>query len=209
MKFDAEFKRAISALPSEEKDKLILRLLKYDLNLANQLCFKLLSNDSVQERRAEMEIRVNKEIARITEAYYSPGYLLMDIRYLSGEINEHVNITRDKYGEAYLNLLMLSQLLKRNNNRINNAKLSKSYTLCIYIIARTFKILILIKTLHEDYMIEFEDGLIELGELISNNPILLDIAIKNGLDINWLTQAKIPDDIVAIHKDIRSKGFLK
>lgn len=48
MKFDPEFKKALSQLPSGEKDKLILRLLKHDLTLANRLAFELLSADSAQ-----------------------------------------------------------------------------------------------------------------------------------------------------------------
>ena len=40
MTFDKDFKEAISHLPSSEKDKLILRLLKKDLVLANRLYFE-------------------------------------------------------------------------------------------------------------------------------------------------------------------------
>jgi len=209
MKFDEEFKQAISQLPSKDKDKLILRLLKRDVNLANQLYFELISGDSVEGRRSNMEIRIKNEITKMTGSYYSPGYLLLDIRSLSAEITQHVKITRDKYGEVSLNILMLKELLIKNSTRIAEAKLKKSYTLGIYIIARVFKILILIKSLHEDYFLEFEDGLKELGQLISNNPMLIRLAIDNGLDVNWLLQAEIPEDIAAIHKDIRSKGFLK
>ncbi|MEN9919900.1 MAG: hypothetical protein RL662_2336 [Bacteroidota bacterium] len=209
MKFDEEFKKAICSLPSKDKDKLLLRLLKHDLNLANQLAFELISGDSVQGRRAKMEIQIKKQIKRMTDTYYSPGYLLVDVRYLSGEITEHVQITRDKYGEASLNLLMMNALLEKNNDRIAKAELKKSYTISIYIIARAFKILSLIKALHTDYLIEFEDGLKKFGKLISDNPILTKLAMTNGFDINWLTEAIIVDDIVAIHKKVRSMGLLK
>lgn len=52
MKFDKKFKEAISHLESQEKDKLIFRLLKHDLNLANRLYFELLSTKTVDEKRA-------------------------------------------------------------------------------------------------------------------------------------------------------------
>ncbi len=209
MKFEPEFKEAISQLSSSDKDKLILRLLKKDLDLANQLCFELLSRESVQDRRAKMETRVKKEIERFSNHFYSPGYLLVDARYLSGEITEHVKITKDKYGDASLNLLMLNELLKRNNSKIAESGLKKGYTLSIYIIARAFKLLLLIKALHEDYWMEFEEDLQKLGQLISKNPMLMNIAIHNGFDVNWLLQADIPNDIAAIHKNIRAKGLLK
>lgn len=69
--------------------------------------------------------------------------------------------------------------------------------------------MILIKKMHEDYFIEFEDDLKELGSLIGQNPYLMKTAISNGLDVNWLLHAEIPDDIEAIHKDLRARGYLK
>lgn len=209
MKLEPEFKKAISQLSSQEKDKLIFRLLKNDVILLNQLYFKLLSSDSVQDRRTEMETRLKRKIKQITEQYYSLGCLLLDIRYLSGEITSHVKITKDKYGEVSLNLLMLNELLKYNNEKIIASSASKSQTLCTYIIARAFKILVLIKALHEDYLIEFADDLKELGKYIVDNSRLMKSSVGNGFDVNWLLRASIPDDIAAIHKDIRSKNFLK
>lgn len=210
MKFDPEFKRVISELPSQEKDKLILRLLKKDLILANRLYFQLLSGDSVQDRRAIVENRIRKTIDRIlNNTFYLPSYLLSEMKYLSGEITEHVKITKDKYGEASLNLLMLNHMLKRFGNNVKKDKPQNIYKFGIYIIARAFKILILIKALHEDFLVEFEDGLKELSELIGHNPNLMHIAMHNGLDVNWLYRAEIPDDIVAIHKELRDNGFLR
>jgi hypothetical protein len=210
MKFDSDFKKALSQLPSEEKDKLILRLLKHDLELANRLTFELLSTQSVQERRKEMEVRVKKQVARMTARYYSPGELLMDMRDLSGEITGHVKITRDKIGEPALNLLMLNEVLNGASNRIAQDKPAKSYTFCTYVIARAFRILLQIKSLDEDWLMDFEDGLKELGKRISDNAVLMKAAIYNGLDVNWLLRPdKIPDDIAAIHKSLRTKGFLK
>ena len=37
----------------------------------------------------------------------------------------------------------------------------------------------------------------------------MDTAIKHGLDVNWLVHSEIPEDIVAIHKNIKNQGFLK
>lgn len=209
MKFTPEFKKAISQLPPQEKDKLILRLLKHDLILANQLYFQLLDNESVQVKRQKAEINIIKRVENMTTHFYSPGYLLVDLRYLSGDITEHVKITKDKYGEASLNLLMLNEVLKRNNENILKFSPAKCSTLSTYIIARAYKILILIKAMHKDYLIEFEDGLKELGQLISKNSLLMKTAIANMFDVNWLLQASIPDDIVVLHKEIRAKGYLK
>jgi hypothetical protein len=55
MVFEKEFKEALLDLPIKEKDKLLLRLLKRDVPLANQLYFELVSTQTVEERRAELE----------------------------------------------------------------------------------------------------------------------------------------------------------
>lgn len=207
--FDKEFKQALSYLPAKEKDKLVLRLLRKDHALANRLYFELLDTKTVDDRREEMEERVISRVTDITDGFYSPGYLMMDLRYLSGDISEHVKTTKDKYGEASLNLLMLTETLTSIGDKLTPFSYGRNYKLGIYIIARAFKILILIKKLHEDYFMEFQEDLKILGMGIGNIDVLMRIAIQNGLDVNWLILGDIPEDIVGIHKDLRSQGYLK
>ena len=209
MNFDPEFKKALQMLPSDEKDKLILRLLKNDLHLANQLRFKLVDTDSVEDKREQIKACVIKRVQLATERYYSPGVLLMDIREISGEINEHVSITKDKLGEVILNCLLLKLLLEKSNKHIVTEKPDKAYTLCIYIVARAFKILMLIQKQHEDMHLEFKEDIETIGAYISANPNLMRIAIHNGLDVNWLVHFNIPENIADIHKKLRENGLLK
>lgn len=209
MFFDSEFRKALQLLPDKEKDKLILRLLKKDLQLASRLRFELVDTDSVQNKREQVRNRIIKRIQLASARYYSPGYLLMDVREISGEINEHVSITKDKLGEISLNCLMLRQLLELNNERIASATRDKSYTLCIYIVARVFKILMLMQKQHEDLHLEFKEDIEAIGEFIGNNHNLMKTAIYNGLDVNWLIQFSIPNDIADIHRDLRKTGLLR
>lgn len=209
MKFDSEFKKAVSELPTQEKDKLLFRLLKRDKILADRLYFQLLSGDSVQSRRAIVEKKIKKDLSKISGSTYSHTYLLREMKSLSAAITEHVKVTKDKYGEASLNLLMLNEALRKKGNTTRKVKQLEVYKLGIYVISRAFKILMLIKALHEDFLVEFEDDLKELSELIGDNPSLMHIAMHNGLDVNWLYRAEIPDDIVAIHKNLRAMGFLR
>ncbi len=209
MQFDKEFKIAISELPTIEKDRLLLRLLKKDLTLANRLYFELVSAHTVEERRLIVEQKVIETVSRASERFYSAGYLMMDMRYLSGDITEHVKTTKDKFGEASLNLLMVIEVLRLNNTKLKFLPDSKVYKLYIYIIAKAFKILTLINALHDDFRIEFETHLHTLGELIASNNYLMKTAIFNGFDVNWLISADIPENITAIHKEIRQQGFLK
>ena len=207
--FDKEFKKALQNLPSEEKDKLILRLLKKDLVLANQLLFQLVDTDTVEQKRTYIENELTRYLKKSMERYYSLGIFLMDIRFASGKINDHVSITKDKFGEISLNIQMLIESVQHIKLYILNTKPKDSYTTCIYIIARAFKILLLIKAQHEDLHLEFRDSVIKLGKLIGENDVLMRHAINNGLDVNWLLQFEIPENIVAIHKEIRANGFLK
>ncbi len=208
MKFDKNFKEAICQLPSKEKDKLLLRLLKKDLTLANRLAFELLDDKTVDERRLELRERISARIKIFSEQFNTPGYLMMDLRDLSGLINEHVKVTKDKFGEVSLNLAMLNIALQFNNQNILSPTLGKVRKLCLYIIARAFKILVLISKQHEDLRLDFEKDVMKLGALISENDYLMRTAIQNGLDVNWLLLFDIPENIEQIHKDIRSQGFL-
>lgn len=209
MLFDPEFVKALQLLSDKEKDKLILRLLKYDLPLASRLRFELVDTDTVEDKRTQMAKRVIQRIQRATERYYSTGYLLMDVREISGEINQHVSMTKDKFGEISLNALMLRQLLKQNNQRIASETYGKAYTLCVYIIARLFKLFILIQKQHEDLHLEFREDMEAIGEYVGKNPNLMKTAIYNGLDVNWLIQYEIPENIVEIHRKLRENGLLR
>jgi hypothetical protein len=209
MTFDPEFKKALQLLPDNEKDKLILRLLKYNLNLANKLRFELVDTDSVQDKREQLKNRIIKRIQFATERYYSTGILLMDVREISGEINEHVSITKDKFGEISLNCTMLRQLLELNNDHIGAETYGKAYTLCIYIVARVFKILMLIQKQHEDLHLEFREDIETIGEFIGENHHLMKTAMTNGLNVDWLIWYEIPENIADIYKNLRERGLLK
>ncbi len=209
MKFSPEFKEAISHLSSKEKDKLILRLLKKDYILVNRLHFELVNTNTIDEQREKIEKRIIERSKSIGERFYSMGYLNMDVRYLSGEITEHVKITKDKFGEASLNILLLLEVLKNTKSHIETATAGKSRKFCIAVISRCFKILLLLDKLDPDYLIEFQEDLKKLGLLIGNIDVLMKTAIHHGLEVNWLISATIPEDIASYHKDLRQRGYLK
>jgi hypothetical protein len=209
MVIDPEFKKALELLPGKEKDKLILRLLRRDTILANQLYFKLVSTDSVEERREQVKKGIIENVAKATEHYVSPGYLLIDIRDMSGRITEHVSITKDKLGEITLNCLMLRLILEQNNKRVADEESYNASTFSVYIVSRLFKILLLIQKQHEDLHLEFRADIETIGKLLGQNPLLMKTAIYHGLDVNWLIRFKIPENIVEIHKDLRANGYLK
>jgi hypothetical protein len=82
--FSKELKKAIQELPSAEKDKLIFRLLRRDLDLANRLHFELVDTETVDDKRIAFEKKMLTKITAYSDGFYSVGYLLQDTRFLSG-----------------------------------------------------------------------------------------------------------------------------
>lgn len=209
MKFEQDFKDALIRLPEKEKDKLLLRLLKKDPKLANQLYFQLVETRSVEELRTDVELSMEKFIKNRAIHFYSPIALMMYLRDISGMINEHVNTTKDKYGDPYLNCVMLINTLQANRVHLLDCTKYESFKLNAYIVARIFKILTQVKALHEDLQYDFQELFEHLLDEMVEIPDLMDATIFHGLDLNWIHYRQIPDDIVAIQKDLRQRGYLK
>lgn len=209
MTFSKELKDAISHLSSTEKDKLILRLLKKDIKLANRLHFELVSDLSVDEMRDILQEKINLHTDTYVKNFSGPYYLLSDIRSVSAWITEHVFTTKDKFGEVYLTLYMLNCFLSKLENEL---KISRSYDLqklYVNIASRLFKTMTLTLKIHEDFYSELSPEFDKIKEAIIDNNYFMNVCVKNGLDIKWLSPYDIPENIADIQKDIRSKGFLR
>lgn len=209
MKFEEDFKRAVKAMPEAEKDKLLLRLLKQNHTLANQLYFQLMDGGLVETRREKMEARVETMVNRATQTYYSPGYLMMDLRFLSGEISEHVKVTRDKFGEIHLNQRMLALALSDNANRLKKESVGRTEKLYVYVVAKMFNMLVLMQKMHPDLRYDLQKDMRQIGELIGDNPGMMRTAMAHGLDVNWLLHGEMPENIALMQKDLRQRGYLK
>ncbi len=206
---DIEFKKALQELPEKEKDKLIFRLLRRDMDLAEKLHFELVDTDSIEDKRRNMETIISNDIKRFSENFHSLDYIAIEMRRISGKISHHVKITKDKFGEISLNLQMLNEVIEQNAFSLTHSKPQKSIKFYNYVIVRAFKILLLINSLHEDFLIDFKEDLKKLGANISSNKMLLKTANYNSLDINWILDVEIPENILQIHKEIKAAGFLK
>lgn len=206
--YSKEFKEAIANLPSKEKDKLILRLLKKDLALAKRLNYELVEGEPIEEKREELKIALEKGINYIRRVQ-SVGALFMETRYLSGLINEHVYTTKDKFGEAFFNLWLMNEVITYRNDLLTRATHFKTRKFSVYLVAKTYKVLALIIKLHEDFYIEFESELKRLGKLFAANDFLALLAKENKLDLAWLLTAEIPENINEIAKEVRADGGLR
>lgn len=208
MKFNKEFKDAVLQLSQTEKDKLLLQLLKKDAVLSSKLQFELLDDKSVDERQLVMEKTIKDKIAYFSTKRYSPSYLLKRLRSVSTLITAHVKITKDKLGDSYLNLVMLTETLDTFNTKLEKTTPGQSRKLGIYFVSKAFKVLIGITKLHEDYHLEHKENLERLGKLFSSNKHMIRTSKQNGFDINWLISTEIPENIEEIYKDIKKQGYL-
>jgi len=189
-KLSDELKEAIPMLSAKEKDKLLFRLIAKDEALVERLKFELLEDGSTkEERREEIYEMITDGFDKYR--YYSPGYLMLVLRSLSGDINRHVKTTKDKYGEVQLNLLMLNKSLGLFGDKIHKADFHKSRTLNNYVVKRTIKLVRLLRKMHEDYLLDFQEDIQNLGRYIDEQPLMKNLADELGLDLEMLKQGEV------------------
>lgn len=209
MEYSKEFKAALSAFSSIEKDRLIFRLLKKDKLLSKKLYFELIDPETTDDKRNAMEEHVAERVLLASKYIGNSKYFLSVIRKISAEITEHVKITTDKFGDVSLNLLLINTILEYNGD-LSRQRFDHVYKLYLYIINKVFKALILAKKLDEDYWLEIDESLRKTRSGIEENHYLLKLCINNGLDLNWIRSCdNIPENIEQIMKEIKGQGFLK
>ena len=208
MEYSKEFKQALSEFSSIEKDRLIFRLLKKDKLLSKKLYFELIDPETTDQKRDQMEENVTEKLASAARYIGNPKYYLSTIRTISAEITEHVKVTTDKFGEVYLNLILVHQILE-NNDSFAQQRFDNVNKLYIYLINKIVRALLLIKKIDEDYWMEFDEILGKIDDKVHENRYLEKLFINNGIDFNWLQSKNLPENLDLIIKNIKSQGFLR
>ena len=208
MEYSKEFKQALSEFSPIEKDRLIFRLLKKDKLLSKKLYFEIIDPETTDQKRDQMEENVTEKLASAARYIGNPKYYLSTIRTISAEITEHVKVTTDKFGEVYLNLFLVDQILE-NNDSFAQQRFDNVYKLYIYLINKIVRALLLIKKIDEDYWMEFNQILGKIDDKVHENRYLEKLFINNGIDFNWLQSENLPENLDLIIKNIKSQGFLR
>jgi hypothetical protein len=110
-KISKELTEAILAMPEREKNKLLIRLIAKDEMLTRKLHHQLLEDEvDVEKRREEIAKSMEEVFGRENFSFWhhTPGLLMMVMRDFSGDINRHIKITKDKYGEIGLFLKLVN-----------------------------------------------------------------------------------------------------
>jgi hypothetical protein len=146
-------KKEILHMLPREKDKLLLRLINKDRALVDRLYFELIEGSAtLSERRDALRHSIDKA-ARMK--YSSSGWILTEMRSLSGDIAYHVKITRDKYGEADLNVYLLNAFLEHQADQLRTYS-SRTDKCALYMAKKAQTALNRLAKLNPDYYVDFE-----------------------------------------------------
>ncbi len=192
-KISPELKVAIQSLPIKDKDRLLMRLIPKAKHLVEQLEFKLLEHgETTEERRGEVDLEVTRLLDHYSGNSFHSKYVTKILREISGKINHHVTITRDKYGEVELNLKMLTRCLEFVNLQSGNLGRMVDEKFYQYFIKRLIKIMKILGGLHEDYHIDFSEQIEELYAHFVNNDAMSYFADKLLFPYSELEGGNIP-----------------
>lgn len=208
MEYSKEFKAALSNFSPVEKDRLIFRLLKKDKLLSKKLYFEFIDPETADEKRDEMEKIITEKVEFAARHIISHKYFLLLIRKISALITEHVKITTDKFGDIYLQLFLVDQILNYNE-KLQKQSFDNLNRLYLYLINKILKALITIKKIDEDYWMELSEVLQNLERKIPENKYLSKLAIANGFEFEWLNIETLPDHLDLMVKDLKNQGYLK
>jgi hypothetical protein len=148
-----DLKRAITYLPDKEKDKLLIRLIGKDPVLTEKLEYELVEHKTTLDYRRDVIREITNRIVAISQD--SPGWMMMDMRTVSGYITRHVKVTKDTYGEVDLTIHMLKSFFDHHAALLQRLS-SRTEKCAIYVAKRTDAILKKLNKLDPDYYMEFE-----------------------------------------------------
>ena len=158
-------KKAIVQMPVKEKDKLLLRLITKDRTLSDRLYFELIEDSAtIPERREEIANRITR-VSKFNQN--TPGWILMDMRNLSGDISYHVKVTKDKIGGIELNIFLLNTFLGYYPHILKTYS-SKADTCALYIAKKAQTILNGLNKLEEDYRVDYVKDTNEMLKHVHN-----------------------------------------
>ncbi len=210
MQIDKEFKNELSLLADKEKDKLVLRLLRRDKKLAKRLHYELIGAFTKEDLQNDFYKNVIDSFEDIKVNHYMPIFLSRSLRKLSSEIASYLFTTKDKHGQAWLNLYLLNKSFEFFSREIDSyIGTEKGRKLAVYLLNKTFNTLVIIKKLDPDLYVDFDEDLTNLGEHFEKNEGFSQTCNHHGFKINWMFDRNIPDNIDSIRKEVRSNGFLR
>jgi len=174
-----ELKIAILDLPSKEKDKLLLRLVNKDETLVEHLHFQLLEDEKDLVNRVKLiyekiDLQYKKSHHLINQINISRSHrqLLLTLKTLSGIVNYHVQITKDKVSEFELRKYILQESFTRYSYLFNKYTTGdNAEKLYKYQLGRLKLISSLFEKFHEDLKYDYETDIVQINSFLKDTPI--------------------------------------
>lgn len=118
MKLTEDLASAVKSLPNKEKDKLLLRLIRKDKVLIEQLYFQLIEGGETMLERRRL---IADTLEDLMDTPSLPLHRLsLNIREANRRIQHHIKITKDAYGEVALYMSLLTLLLAYHGSICRN-----------------------------------------------------------------------------------------
>ncbi len=182
-----ELKKAIKNLPEPEKDKLLLRLIAKDSMLVAKLNHQLLEDEVAAEAQREAlahQIREHFTSQHFGSWNHTPGLVMMEQRSFSGAINRHVKITKDKYGDIQLTLLLVNMPFRDQSKILYNNQ-HRADTYAPYVCKKAQDIFKKLNKLDRDYYVEFEKDVNEMLRHLHQYPPTRSLMAEYQLPKVW------------------------
>lgn len=172
-------KIAILDLPTKEKDKLLLRLINKDETLVEHLHFQLLEDESdLQDRvkiiyeKIDLQFKKSNHLINQINIIRSHRQLLLTLKTLSGIVNYHVQITKDKVSEFELRKYILQESFTRYSYLFNKYTTGENAEkLLKYQAGRLKLIQSIFDKFHEDLKYDYENEIQQLNDFLKETPL--------------------------------------
>ena len=174
-------------MPEKEKDKLLIRLVSKDHTLMAKLQHQLLEDEvEMEQRRDEIMQQMENTFSQDGFAFWThtPGLVMMVMRDFSGDINEHVKITKDKYGEIAL-LTRLVNMPFREQYAILGENQHRADKFAAYACRKAQIVFNKLKRFNRDYYLDFEKEVNEMLEHLKKYPPSSRLMREYGLPQRW------------------------
>lgn len=181
-----ELKQEILALPSKEKDKLLLRLVGKDKVLTERLHFVLLENEE------DLRLRVSAIKQNILQAMQDVKTLknvnakevLAQLRKLAKQVGHNHKVTKANYEDVELRLFLFNHTVLDFKSGLFSSYRNHELIFANYFVKYALMTIRKFNALHEDLQYDLKD---EMNKLLAK--------IYNGNMANVARQLNLPEEI--------------
>lgn len=172
-----DLKNEILALPTKEKDKLLLRLVAKDKVLTEHLHFLLLEDEeNLRERVAALK----EEIVETSRNLKSAKEALLNLRKMIKLINHFLKVTKANYEDVELRIFLLNNTETEFKMRIFSSFKNYEHLFSIFFVKSARATFNKFEKLHEDLQFDLRE---DLNKLLSKvyHKSMATIALDLGL----------------------------